>query len=171
IEKAREHLAEVESLGGMAKAIEAGLPKRRIEASAARTQARIDNGQQTILGVNKLPPTEPDDIPILQVDNSAVREAQIAQLRALRAARDEVVLSGRLKAITKAADSGDGNLLALAIDAARAKATVGEISLALEKVYGRHQAAPEVVSGVYKGAGGVNEQQLAGLEARIEAFA
>ncbi len=170
IAKAREHMAEVESLGGMAKAIEAGLPKRRIEASAARTQARIDNGQQTILGVNKLPPTEPDDIPILRVDNSAVREAQVAQLQALRADRDEAVLAGKLNALTKAADSGEGNLLDLAIDAARARATVGEISMALEKVYGRHQAAPEVVSGVYKGAGGVDERSLAILESRIRAF-
>jgi methylmalonyl-CoA mutase len=170
IEKARAHLAEVASLGGMAKAIEAGLPKRRIEASAARTQARIDNGQQTILGVNKLPPSEPDDIPILQVDNSAVRDAQIAQLQALRAERDESILEQRLDALTRAAESGDGNLLGLAIEAARARATVGEISLALEEVYGRHRAAPEVVSGVYKGAGGVGAEQLEHLEARIRGF-
>ena len=170
IEKAREHLAEVDALGGMAKAIEAGLPKRRIEASAARTQARIDNGTQTILGVNKLPPTEPDDIPILQVDNSAVREAQLRQLSALRADRDDAVLADKLAALTQAAESGEGNLLALAIDAARAKATVGEISMALEKVYDRHQAAPDVVSGVYKGAGGVDERSLAILESRIRAF-
>ena len=171
IEKARAHMAEVESLGGMAKAIEAGLPKRRIEASAARTQARIDSGDQTILGVNKLPPTEPDDIPILQVDNSAVRDAQIAQLEALRADRDPAELKRRLDALTKSAETGDGNLLALAIDAARAKATVGEISMALEKVYDRHHAAPEVVSGVYKGAGGVQPDALAVLESRIRNFA
>jgi len=170
IERAREHMAEIESLGGMAKAIESGLPKRRIEESAARTQARIDSGQQTILGVNKLPPTEPDDIPILQVDNSAVRDAQIAQLQALKADRDEAALAERLAALTQAAESGDGNLLALAIDAARARATVGEISMALEKVFGRHQAVPEVVSGVYKGAGGVDARNLAILESRIRAF-
>jgi len=170
IKRAREHMAEIESLGGMAKAIESGLPKRRIEESAARTQARIDSGQQTILGVNKLPPTEPDDIPILRVDNSAVREAQIAQLKALKADRDEHELARRLAAVTAAAESGEGNLLGLAIAAARAKATVGEISMALEQVYGRHQAVPEVVSGVYKGAGGVDERSLAILESRIHAF-
>ena len=170
IAKARVHLAEVDALGGMAKAIEAGLPKRRIEASAARTQARIDNGQQTILGVNKLPPSEPDDIPILQVDNSAVRDAQVARLHALRADRDPVRLQHTLAALTEAARSGTGNLLGLAIDAARARATVGEISLALEEVFDRHQAAPEVVSGVYKGAGGVDADALAVLESRIRAF-
>ena len=170
IERARVHMAEIEELGGMAKAIESGLPKRRIEESAARTQARIDSGQQTILGVNKLPPTEPDDIPILQVDNSAVRDAQIAQLEVLKADRDEALLAQRLAALTASARSGEGNLLGLAIDAARARATVGEISMALEEVFGRHQAVPEVVSGVYKGAGGVDERALADLEWRIDAF-
>ncbi len=170
VERARAHMAEVDALGGMAKAIETGLPKRRIEASAAAAQARIDSGRQTILGVNKLPPREPDDIPILQVDNAAVRDAQIARIRELRANRDETALQTRLQALTHAAESGEGNLLALAIDAARARATVGEISLALERVFGRHQAVPDVVTGVYKGEGGVSASTLATLEQRIAAF-
>ena len=170
-ERAWGHIAEVEQLGGMAKAIEQGLPKRRIEESAARIQARIDSGRQTILGVNKLPPTEPDEIPILKVDNAAVRTAQLGRLAALRAARDEGRVQARLADLRGAAAAGDNNLLALAIAAARDKATVGEISWALEQVYGRHEAKAETIRGVFLGEGGVREDTAQALGRRIEAFA
>jgi methylmalonyl-CoA mutase len=147
-EKARAHMAEVETLGGMAKAIEAGVPKLRIEESAARTQARIDTGQQTVVGVNRYLSDEVDDIPVLKVDNAAVLTAQLDKLKRLRAERDEAATQASLDALTVGA-KGDGNLLALAIDAARAKATVGEISDALEAAFGRHVATVQTVSGVY----------------------
>lgn len=170
MEKAWAHIQEIEELGGMAKAIETGLPKLRIEESAARTQARIDAGQQTIVGVNLYPPATPDDIPILKVDNSAVRHAQVERLRTLRASRDEAAVEKALHALTVSADSGDGNLLDLSVKAARAKATVGEISGALEKVWGRHQATIRTVSGVYRGEGGVAPEALQSIEERISAF-
>jgi methylmalonyl-CoA mutase len=154
----------------MARAIAEGLPKRRIEESAARIQARIDSGRQTILGVNHLPPATPDDIPILQVDNAAVRGAQLARLAQLKAQRDPGRVQAALGALTRCAETGEGNLLALSIEAARAWATVGEMSAALERVWGRHEAAPEVVRGVYKGEGGVSTEQLGRLQARIEGF-
>jgi len=147
-ERARAHMAEVEALGGMAKAIEAGVPKLRIEESAARTQARIDTGQQAVVGVNRYLSDEVDDIPVLKVDNAAVLKAQLDKLKRLRAERDEAVTQGALAALTAGA-KGSGNLLALAIDAARAKATVGEISDALEAAFGRHVATVQTVSGVY----------------------
>lgn len=147
-EKARAHMAEVEALGGMAKAIEAGVPKLRIEESAARTQARIDTGQQTVVGVNRYLSDDIDDIPVLKVDNAAVLTAQLDKLKRLRAERDEMAAQASLDALTAGA-KGDGNLLALAIDAARAKATVGEISDALEAAFGRHVATVQTVSGVY----------------------
>ncbi len=170
MERAWGHIQEIEGLGGMAKAIETGLPKLRIEESAARTQARIDARQQTIVGVNLYPPETPDDIPILKVDNSAVRQAQIERLRQLRESRDEVTVEKALHALTVAADTGDGNLLDLSVKAARAKATVGEISGALEKVWGRHQATIRTVSGVFRGEGGVAAETLTSLEERIRAF-
>lgn len=170
VERAWTHLQEVEELGGMAKAIETGLPKLRIEEAAARTQARIDSGRQTIVGVNRYLPTEADDIPILKVDNSAVRTAQVERLKALRAARDGAAVAACLEALTAAARSGEGNLLALAVDAARARATVGEISDALEAVYGRHQATIRAVSGVYKQEVGVSSEAITTLASRIEAF-
>ncbi|MBL8614391.1 MAG: methylmalonyl-CoA mutase [Deltaproteobacteria bacterium] len=170
-ERAWEHITEVEALGGMAKAIEQGLPKRRIEESAARIQARIDSGRQTILGVNKLPPKAPDEIPILKVDNAAVRAAQLQRLARLRAGRDEAQVQARLDALRAAAAGGGGNLLALAIDAARDRATVGEISFALEQVYGRHEARTETIRGVFLGEGGVKEDTAQALGRRIEAFA
>ena len=170
-ERAWEHMLEVEALGGMAKAIEAGLPKRRIEESAARAQARIDSGRQTILGVNLLPPTEPDEIPILKVDNAAVRAAQLARLAELRAERDPAAVARRLEALRSAAASGEGNLLALAIDAARDRATVGEISWALEQVYGRHEARIETIRGVYLGEGGILPEAADRLQQRIDGFA
>ncbi|RKI72318.1 methylmalonyl-CoA mutase [Corallococcus sp. AB049A] len=165
-QKAWGHIQEVEALGGMTKAIEAGLPKLRIEEAAARTQARIDSGRQAIIGVNKYPPERPDNIEILKVDNSAVREAQIARLRELRAERNGEEVRRRLDALTEAGRRNEGNLLALAIDAARAKATVGEISDALEKVFGRYEATVRGVTGVYSAEAG----QAQGIsEARAKA--
>jgi methylmalonyl-CoA mutase len=148
--KAWSHIEEVEALGGMAKAIEAGIPKLRIEEAAAKTQARIDAGAQSVIGVNKYPPTDEAPIEVLKIDNSAVRARQIEKLQRLKAERDPAALQEALDALTRAADRGNGNLLALAIDAARAKATVGEISSALEKVFGRHRAEIKAITGVYK---------------------
>jgi methylmalonyl-CoA mutase len=148
--KAWGHIEEVEALGGMTKAIEAGIPKLRIEEAAAKTQARIDAGAQAVIGVNKYPPTDEAPIEVLKIDNSAVRAHQIDKLQRLKAERDPAVLQEALDALTRAADGGNGNLLALAIDAARAKATVGEISSALEKVFGRHRAEIKAITGVYK---------------------
>ena len=148
--KAWAHIEEVEALGGMTKAIEAGIPKLRIEEAAAKTQARIDAGLQSVIGVNKYQPTIEAPIDVLKVDNSAVMHMQLDKLKRLKAERDSAVLKEALDALTRAADRGNGNLLALAIDAARAKATVGEISSALEKVYGRHRAEIKAITGVYK---------------------
>jgi methylmalonyl-CoA mutase len=161
-QRAWQHIREVEALGGMTKAIQAGIPKLRIEEAAARTQARIDSGKQTVVGLNKYRPTTPDQIEVLKVDNTAVREAQIASLEQLRSQRDSSRVEFALSALTEAARSETGNLLELAIDAARWKATVGEISDALEKVYGRYEAPVKVVSGVYAsevrdGPGSTNE--------------
>jgi len=167
--KAWGHIQEVEALGGMTKAIEAGLPKLRIEEAAARTQARIDSGRQAIIGVNKYPPEREDTLDILKVDNSAVREAQIARLRELRAERDADEVRRRLDALTEAGRSGQGNLLALAIDAARAKATVGEMSDALEKVFGRYEATVRGVTGVYSSEAG-KDTQIAEARARADTF-
>ncbi len=144
------HIQEVEGLGGMTRAIEAGLPKLRIEEAAARTQARIDAGVQAVIGVNKYRPREEAPIDVLKVDNAAVRQLQIDKLSRLKHERDPKALADALDSLTRNAEGGNGNLLALAIDAARAKATVGEISLALEKVFGRHQAEIKAISGIYK---------------------
>jgi methylmalonyl-CoA mutase len=148
--KAWGHIQEVEELGGMAKAIEAGIPKLRIEEAAARTQARIDAGEQSVIGVNKYRPGTDRQIEVLKVDNSAVRQLQIDKLARLKRERNEVAVAEALAALTRAADRGNGNLLELAIDAARAKATVGEISSAMEQVFGRHRAEIKAISGVYK---------------------
>jgi methylmalonyl-CoA mutase len=148
--RAYAHIREVEELGGMARAIEAALPKLRIEEAAARTQARIDSGAQAVIGVNKYRPDDEAPIDILKVDNRAVRQLQIDKLKRLRRERDPQAVAAALAALTRCAASGDGNLLALAIEAARAKATVGEISLALEQVFGRHQAEIKTISGVYR---------------------
>jgi len=168
--RALTHIREVEALGGMAAAIEAGIPKLRIEESAARTQARIDSGAQTVVGVNKYLSDEPDDIPILKVDNAAVRQGQIARLKQLRADRDTDAAMEALDVLTKAADTDGGNLLALAVDAARKKATVGEISDALEKVYGRFSAKPAGVTGVYSSAFDERNPSFKAAKSRIEAF-
>ena len=166
--RAMEHIEEVESMGGMARAIEAGLPKRRIEEAAARTQARIDTGAQAVIGVNRFRPQGQDDIKTLKVDNSAVRERQMEKLERLKSERDPAEVERRLAALTEGA-RGNGNLLALSVDAARAKATVGEISLALEQVFGRHQARPEGVRGVYLREAGL-DSEVARARGMVRAF-
>ena len=167
--RALSHIAEVEAAGGMAKAISLGLPKRRIEEAAARTQGRIDSGVQTLVGVNRYLNDDGDDIPILTVDNSAVLASQIAKLAQLRAERDPAAVEAALAAL-EAGARGKANLVALAVEAARAKATVGEISLALERVFGRHQAKPEVVRGVYAAAVGA-QPKVTRARQMITAFA
>ena len=149
VEKAWAHIQEIEKLGGMAAAIESGIPKLRIEEAAARTQARIDSGAQTIVGTNKYRLEKEDPIDILEVDNTAVREAQIRRLHELRANRNQAEVDAALAAITKCAETGEGNLLELAVDAAKKRASLGEISDACEKVAGRYKAVIRTVSGVY----------------------
>lgn len=169
IEKARAHIREVQELGGMTKAIESGLPKLRIEEAAARTQARIDTSAQPIVGVNLFQENVDEEIPILKVDNSAVREAQIARLKNLRENRDSAAVEAALEALTQAARTGEGNLLELAVDAAQKRATVGEMSLALEKVYGRHQATTKTLSGVYRSEMG-GRKDVAILDEKVREF-
>ncbi|MFF8378371.1 methylmalonyl-CoA mutase [Streptomyces sp. NPDC015661] len=152
--RAWKHIQEVEQAGGMAKAIDAGIPKLRVEEAAARTQARIDSGRQPVIGVNKYRVASDEQIEVLKVDNSSVRAQQIAKLRRLREERDETSCRDALDALTRAAGGGEGNLLELAVRAARAKATVGEISDALEKVYGRHAGQIRTISGVYRNEAG-----------------
>ena len=166
--RALEHIEEVEALGGMAKAIDQGLPKLRIEEAAARTQARIDSGKQSLVGVNRYKPEVADDIPVLKVDNTTVRNAQLEKLSRLKAERNEVETQAALDAL-EAGARADGNLLALAVDAARAKATVGEISYALEKVFGRHRAEIKSIQGVYVSEAGSNAA-VARAKAMVEAF-
>jgi methylmalonyl-CoA mutase len=149
VEKAWKLIEEVEELGGMTKAIETGLPKMRIEEAAARKQARIDAGKDTIVGVNKYQTEEKTNIDLLEVDNSAVRNSQIARLELLRRERNSVEVENALNAITISAETGEGNLLDLAVKAARVRASLGEISMAMEKVFGRHQAVIKSISGVY----------------------
>ena len=147
--RAWKHIQEVESLGGMAKAIETGIPKMRIEEAAARKQARIDSGTESIIGVNKYRLEKEDPIETLEVDNTVVREAQIKRLQELRAKRNNEEVQAALEAITECAKSGKGNLLALSIDAAQKRATLGEISYAMEKVFGRYKAKINLITGVY----------------------
>lgn len=149
-EKARELIRDVEALGGMSKAIETGMPKRRIEEAAARRQAAIDSGTETIVGVNKYRLEKEDDIEVRDIDNTAVREAQIRRLAHIRATRDQAKVDAALQALEQAASDPTQNLLALAVDASRVRATVGEISDALERVYGRHRAVTSTISGVYE---------------------
>ncbi|APT30657.1 methylmalonyl-CoA mutase large subunit [Methylobacterium phyllosphaerae] len=169
VARAWEHIREVDGLGGMAKAIEAGIPKLRIEEAAARAQARIDSGRQTIVGVNKFRADDDMAIDLLRVDNGNVRRLQIDKLKRLRAERDEAAVTARLEALTKAAD-GTENLLELAVEAARAKATVGEISEALEKAWGRHRAEIRSISGVYKREVGGMSPVVEEVRALVEAF-
>jgi methylmalonyl-CoA mutase len=164
------HISEVEAAGGMTEAISAGIPKMRIEEAAARTQARIDSGRQPVIGVNKYRLDESEDIDVLKVDNTSVRTQQIEKLRRLRADRDRGAVEHALAALTNAADSGEGNLLALAVDAARAHATLGEISDALEQVYGRHTAEIRTIAGVYRNEMG-ESSTVATVRSRIERFA
>jgi methylmalonyl-CoA mutase len=168
--RALSHIQEVEKLGGMAAAIEQGIPKMRIEEAAARTQAHIDSGRQTVVGVNKFRLENEDAVDVLKVDNSAVRTAQIDRLKALRESRDEQAVQAALAALTKSAETGDGNLLALAVDAGRAKATVGEISAAMEQVYNRHEAKPQVISDVYEKDFGSSEPSIVRVRDMIERF-
>ncbi|MET0367040.1 MAG: methylmalonyl-CoA mutase, partial [Methylobacterium sp.] len=169
VARAWEHIREVDGLGGMAKAIEAGIPKLRIEEAAARAQARIDSGRQTIVGVNKFRADDEMAIELLRVDNGNVRRLQIDKLKRLRSERDEADVASRLDALTKAAE-GSGNLLELAVDAARAKATVGEISEALEKAWGRHRAEIRSISGVYKREVGHMSPVVEEVRTLVEAF-
>ena len=168
--RAMEHIAEVDRAGGMAKAIEAGIPKLRIEEAAAKTQARIDSGVQTVVGVNKYRPTEEADIEVLKVDNSAVRAQQIEKLERLRGERDPQAVEAALHALTVASDSGEGNLLALSVEAARAKATVGEITEAMEKVFDRHRAEIKTIAGVYKREAGSMSKSIELIQKRVEMF-
>ena len=154
----------------MVKAIEAGVPKLRIEEAAARAQARIDSGRQSILGVNRFRTGIDEDIPVLQVDNAAVRAAQLARLEELKRTRDGEAVERTLRALTDGA-RGDGNLLALAVDAARSGATVGEMSLALEEVFGRHQAVIRNVGGVYSGEVGEDADDIQQVRDAVAAFA
>jgi methylmalonyl-CoA mutase len=166
---ASAHISEVEELGGMTRAIEASLPKLRIEEAAARTQARIDSGTQAVIGVNKFRPRDEAQIEILKVDNGAVRQLQIDKLKRLKRERDPQAVADALAALTRNAEGGNGNLLALAIDAARAKATVGEISLALEQVFGRHRAEIKAISGVYRREVGMSNA-VARVQKRVAEF-
>ncbi len=158
LRRAWAHIQEVEGLGGMAKAIETGLPKLRIEEAAARRQARIDAGKETIIGVNTLRLEKVEQLEVREVDNTAVREAQVKRLHQLKKERDEAKVQAALEALTRSAQSGQGNLLALGIEAARARATLGEISFALEKVFSRHKATVRSVSGVYAAEYGASQQ-------------
>lgn len=169
-QRAWGHIQEVEELGGMAKAIETGLPKMRIEESAARTQARIDTGRQTIVGLNRNVLAQEDEIDILRVDNEAVRGAQIARLNQLRAERNEGDCQEALRRITEAAGSTRGNLLELSIDAMRKHASLGEVSDAMEKVYGRHEATIRSISGVYSEEMGEGATAMTEVSALVKAF-
>ena len=168
--EARKLIDEVEDLGGMTKAVIAGMPKLRIEESAARKQARIDRGEEVIVGVNKYPSEKDEPVDLLEIDNAAVREGQIKRLEEIRKSRDEEACRAALDALTGAAESGDGNLLELSIDATRARATVGEISDALEKVFTRHRAQVRSVTGVY-GSAYEGDEGFRKIRAEVEAFA
>lgn len=169
-QKAWAHMQEIEQLGGMAKAIEKGIPKLRIEEAAARTQGRIDSGKQTIVGVNKYRARDEADIHLLKVDNAAVRNSQLEKLDRLRGERNETDVEAALNALTNAAESGEGNLLELSIKAARVKATVGEISYAMEKVFDRHKAEVKAISGVYKKELGAMNETAQAVLAQVEHF-
>jgi methylmalonyl-CoA mutase len=168
--RALKHIEEIEKIGGMTKAIAAGIPKRMIEQAATATQGRIDSGRQTIVGVNKYRPDSEADIAILKVDNRAVRRQQLDKLAHLKAERDEKAVQSALDALTRSAETGAGNLLEGAVVAARAKATVGEISYALEKVFGRHRAEVSAITGVYKAEMGRMDGSLTRIKELIDQF-
>ncbi len=170
IRKAWTLIEEVEKLGGMTKAIESGIPKMRIEQAAAAKQARIDSGRDTIVGVNKFTVSEKPDFEILEVDNTAVREEQVARLQQLKRDRNNDEVTASLEALTTSASSGKGNLLSAAVDAARKRATLGEISAALEKAFGRHKAVIKSISGVYSGEM-KDQQSFADVRKLSDAFA
>ena len=167
--EARKLIAEVEDLGGMTKAVTDGMPKQRIEESAARKQARIDRGEEVIVGVNKHQPDKETHVDLLEIDNDAVRDSQIKRLKEIRRTRDEAACQAALEALVQAAQSEEGNLLALSIDATRARATVGEISDALETVFTRHQAQVRSVTGVY-GAAYEGDEGFRKIRTDVEAF-
>ncbi|WP_372605457.1 methylmalonyl-CoA mutase family protein, partial [Actibacterium sp.] len=169
-EAAWKMIEEVDELGGMTKAVATGMPKLRIEEAAARYQAAVDRGEEVIVGVNKFRLAKEDPIDILDVDNVAVRESQVARLAKTRAARDQAVCDAALGALEQAAASGEGNLLRLAVEAARARATVGEISMAMEKAFGRHRAEVKTLAGVY-GAAYEGDEGFAAIQKSVEDFA
>ncbi len=169
MQRAWHHIQEIESLGGMAKAIETGIPKMRIEEAAARRQAQIDSARETIVGVNKYRLAVEEPLDVLIVDNQAVRESQLRRLAQIRATRNQAVVEEKLAALTTAAQAGTGNLLELAVDAARQRATLGEISTALEKVFGRYQAVNRTISGVYS-AESFNDPEFQKAQAMAEEF-
>ena len=170
VTEARKLIGEVEELGGMTKAVESGMPKLRIEESAARRQARVDRGEDVVVGVNKYRnTTEETPVDVLDIDNSAVREAQVSRLKEIRASRDAAACDGALEALSRAAKEGSGNLLELAIEATRKRATVGEISDALEKVFTRHRAVIRAISGVY-GSSYEGDEGFARIRDEVEGF-
>ena len=168
--KALQHIDEIENLGGMAKAIEAGIPKMRIEQAAARTQARIDSGRQVIVGVNRYAAQDDVKIDVLKVDNALVRNKQLDKLARNRAERDNSIVMEKLKNLTRAAENNTGNLLELAVDAARVKATVGEITSSLEAIYGRHVANVKTVSGIYTSEVGKDNEMTNAVSHLVDNF-
>jgi methylmalonyl-CoA mutase len=170
VQEAWKLIEEVDALGGMTKAVASGMPKLRIEEAATRKQARIDRGEEVIVGVNKYRLDQEDEIQTLEIDNTAVREAQVARLEKTRRDRDEPACERALSALTRMAETGEGNLLAGAVEAARARATVGEISMAMEKAFGRHRAEVQAVSGVF-GSMFNEDEQFEGIRQRVDRFA
>ena len=170
IDEAWKLIEEVEAMGGMTKAVASGLPKLRIEEAAARRQAAIDRGEEVIVGVNRFRPEREDPVEVREIDNTAVREAQIARLEQIRASRDAGAVEAALGALEAAARSGEGNLLELAVEAARARASVGEISMAMEKAFGRHRAEVKTLAGVY-GAAYEGDEDFAAIQKEVEDFA
>ncbi len=169
-EKALAHIKEVDELGGMAKAIEAGIPKLRIEEAAAKTQARIDGGSQTVVGLNKYKPESEEQLDVLKIENAEVRKQQLEKLARLKAERNQADVDAALEALTQSAKTGEGNLLDLSVKAARAKATVGEITEAMEKVFGRHRAEIKSISGVYRKEVGAMSDVILKVQKLVETF-
>jgi methylmalonyl-CoA mutase len=169
IERATKHMAEIEELGGMTKAIETGLPKMKIEEAAARRQAKIDSGKETIIGVNKFKPDKEDPLDILSIDNTEVRKKQIQRIKEVKANRNDELVNEALQKITTATANGEGNLLELAVKAARQRATLGEISYAIEKVSKRHQAMIRSISGVYSSEFS-NEEEITKVREKTDQF-